>query len=319
MDIFPQWSKLQIGDYISFVGQSVVLENKGDHLFRALDASRFQLVVRGAIPDAASVYTFLDLQILQVTPKVIGCITAKTKMWPCPPCSVADIYRLTEMCSGMGAFSSMGPSVGFEVIMGIDENPRWQTLFQHFHSSTTGYIVGDIGDNATINAMLQGGAMHSTMLAGISCQPHSTGGDMGGMRDIRSNTLYKALRASWLAQSAILILECVPGVLTNSEFQAVLKDYCSSIGACLTQQIVRLANIWCAQRDRWFAIISAGILGPIAIPDLQLNSVLIALRRLCHLFERGPNLITIKLISTSMSYPNFTCLSKVASAIVTFQ
>ena len=271
MDIFPQWANLQVGDCISFVGQSVVLDNKGDHLFRAVDASRCQLVVRGAIPDMATVYTFLDLQILQVVPMIVGCVTTQTKLWPCPPCYVADIYRLTEMCCGMGAFSSMGPLAGFEVLMGIDENPKWQTLFKNTHSSKAAFLVGDIGDTSTINEMLKAGAMHSTMLAGIACQPHSTGGDMGGMKDFRSTTLHKALKVSWLAQSPILVLECVPGVLTNTEFQSVLTEFCSTVGACLTQQIVRLGNMWCAQRDRWFACISAGILGTVHIPDLPID------------------------------------------------
>ena len=268
MDILPIWDTLRVGESVSFVGQSVFLNNNNDHLFRALDASRFQVVVRGTIPDSANVCTFLDLLIIQVTPMVIGCVTSTTKVWPCPPCNVADMYRLTEMCCGMGAFSSMGSWAGFEVILGIDENPKWKQLFQNIHHSKAVYLTGDIGDTAQIDAMLSQGAMHTTMLAGISCQPHSTGGDKGGMNDPRSTTLHKALKASWLTQSPLVILECVPGVLTNTDFQKVLTGFCSMIGACLTQQIIRLSNVWCAKRDRWFACISAGILGPIEIPDL---------------------------------------------------
>ena len=72
MDILPKWSSLQIGDEISFVGQSIVLDNRGDHLFRAVDASRQQLVVRGEIPEYTGVCTFLDLHIIQVVPIMVG-------------------------------------------------------------------------------------------------------------------------------------------------------------------------------------------------------------------------------------------------------
>ena len=272
MDILPRWSDLQVGDTISFVGQSIVLDNRGDHLFRAADASRQQLVVRGTIPDSVNVCTFLDLQVIQVVPTIIGCMKPNTKIWPCPPCHVSDLHRLTELCCGMGAFSSTGPLVGFEVLLGIDENPKWQNLFSNIHHDSAAYLTGDIGDSAIIDDALSSGAMHSTILAGISCQPHSTGGDMGGMRDARSTTLHKALKMSWLVQSPMLILECVPGVMTNGEFQRVLMEFCSMTGACLTQQIVKLSNIWCARRDRWFACVSSGVLGPIQIPDLPLGS-----------------------------------------------
>ena len=271
MDIIPNWAMLQVGDNISFVGQSIVLDNKGDHLFKSTDASRQHLVIRGSIPDAV-VCTFLDLQIVQVEPMVIGSVMPHTKVWPCPPCHVADLYRLTELCCGMGAFSSMGPLAGFEVLLGIDENPKWKTLFENIHSNSAAYLIGDIGNTAQIDDMLTSGAMHSTILAGISCQPHSTGGDMGGMRDSRSSTLHKALKVGWLIQAPILILECVPGVLTNADFQQVLREHCSMIGACLTQQIVKLSNVWCARRDRWFACVTSAILGPINIPDLPIDA-----------------------------------------------
>ncbi len=272
MDIIPNWSELGIGDNISFVGQSVVLDNKGDHLFKSVDAGRQQLVIRGSIPDSTMVCTFLDLQIIQVVPMLVGSVTPQTKVWPCPPCHVADLYRLTELCCGMGAFSSMGSLVGFDVLLGIDENPKWQTMFNNIHSESAAYLIGDIGDTAQIDDMLCNGAMHSTTLAGISCQPHSTGGDMGGMSDSRSTTLHKALRVSWLLQSPILILECVPGVMTNTAFQKILQEFCSMIGACLTQQIVKLSNMWCARRDRWFACVTSGVLGPVQIPDLPIDS-----------------------------------------------
>ena len=62
-------------------------------------------------------------------------------------------------------------------------------------------------------------------------------------------------------QSAVVLLECVPGALNDSAFQEVLKRFVSLTGFRLCQTILRLSDSWCSRRDRWFGVLSAPIFG----------------------------------------------------------
>ena len=105
-------------------------------------------------------------------------------------------------------------------------------------------------------------------LAGVSCQPHSLGGDQRGMADPRSASLPKALHTSWCLQCPITVLECVPGLLHDKAAQELLRSFCQSTGSCLTQAVLCLSDSWSAKRDRWFAVLSSPVIGPVSIPAM---------------------------------------------------
>ena len=268
MEGLPQWGSLSKGDIISFVGRSVILNNGGDHLFRPLECSAPNVIVRGELTMGVENFTFLGIEVLQVTPTVICGIGVDTKVWPCPPCQVSDINKVVELCSGIGIFSTVSTLMGFRVVAGVDENNSWRDMFLKGHADGAVFIHGDCGDHRTVDEICKVGGMHCTLLSGISCQPHSTGGDMRGMDDSRSDSLPKSLSTGWLLQSPIILLECVTGVLQNKQFQQMLVEFCATAGYCVTQSIVHLSNAWCTRRDRWFACLTARILGQIHIPDL---------------------------------------------------
>lgn len=272
MDGLPSWGSLSKDDIISFVGKAILLRNGGDHLFRPLEFGAPNIIVRGELQMGVDNFTFLGIKVLQVSPVVICGIDDGTKVWPCPPCQVQDMYNITELCAGMGIFSTFSTLLGFRVIAGVDENEKWRDLFLKGHQQNAVFIHGDCGDRSVVDQLFKAGAMHSMVLSGISCQPHSTGGDMLGMQDSRSDSLPKSLSTAWLVQSPIILLECVPGVLHNKQFQQVLSDFCTSAGYCITQTVLHLSNAWCARRDRWFACLTAKVLGPIQVPDLPILS-----------------------------------------------
>ena len=191
-----------------------------------------------------------------------------TKIFPEKPCEIREMHNIVELCSGMGAFSSMGPLVGFQTLAGVDQNDKWKQMWENGHNVQSTFYHGDVGDSNIASQLLEKGCMHATLLSGVSCQPYSLAGDGKGMDDERSASLPKTLRMAWLLQCPIVLLECVPGVLNNERFQQMLKDYCSRTGCHLTQQVLHLSHCWSAKRDRWFGCISANVLGPIHIEDL---------------------------------------------------
>ena len=269
MEPFPNWADFKEGDRVSMVGTPIILDNRGDHLFRTMEVPCKEVVIRGCLPVEHGTIAFVGLVIKTLTPVTICSIDDATGIYPIYPCQMADMFRIVELCSGMGAFSSIAEHCGFKVCAGVDFNDKWRMLFNECHNGAT-FIHGDCAELETMKRLHEMKAGHSLVMAGIACQPHSKGGDQLGMCDQRSSSLPKALRMSWMLQSPITILECVPDVMHNKEFQRMLEEYCTATGAHLTQQVLRLSNFWPAKRDRWFACISAGILGPIRVPDLPL-------------------------------------------------
>ena len=309
MDPFPNWDVFKEGDRVSLVGTPLIMDNRGDHLFRTLEAPCKEVVIRGILPVEHGTIAFVGLVIKTLKPVTICCVDDVSGIYPIFPCQMADIFRIVELCSGMGAFSSIAEHCGFKVCAGVDHNDKWRTLFNECHKEAT-FIHGDCADFSTMKKLHEMNASHSMVMAGIACQPHSKGGDQLGMSDQRSSSLPKALRMSWMLQSPITILECVPDVLNNRDFQRMLEEYCAATGTHLTQQVLRLSNFWPAKRDRWFACISAGILGPIRVPDLPMCSAFSKVEQVVPYLQAWPQTDMDQLLLSEFEEQKFRLYSK---------
>ena len=268
MEVFPNFDGLKQGSRFDMVGRAIVISANGDHLFRTSETPGSLLLIRGDLPNPVNNYVFVGLKLVREKQRIIGCIDDNTKIFPEKPCELREMHNIVELCCGMGAFSSMGPLIGFQTLAGVDQNDKWKQIWENGHSQQSDFYHGDVGDPKIASQLLEKGCMHATLLSGVSCQPYSLAGDGRGMDDERSDSLPKTLKMAWLLQCPVVLLECVPGVYHNDRFQQVLKDYCSRTGCHLTQQIVHLSHCWSAKRDRWFGCISANVLGPIHIADL---------------------------------------------------
>ncbi len=309
MAIFYDWEKLQIGDRINVVGTPLILDNKGDHLFRTLEVPYKEMVVKGSIPVDHGTVAFVDLVITALQPVMVCGIDDSTGVFPLLPCQMADMFRIVELCSGMGAFSSVAKQCGFTVCAGVDQNEKWQQLFEEIHPGAK-FLHGDCSCPSIMQELYQMNAGHSMVLAGFSCQPHSRGGDRLGMMDSRSDSLPKALHMSWMLQSPITILECVSEVLHDKGVQKILEDYCASTGSHITQQVLRLSNFWPTKRDRWFACITAGILGPIRVPDLPVCHAFSSVVQVVPYLQAWPQTDMDQLILTDYELQKFLKYSK---------
>lgn len=266
MEIFPQWDKIQFGEKVSFVGQLLV-SGTGLSVMATLDKPCRRILVKGSLPDPAVLtWTVLEATVCEVSPLTID-ISGETTLFPVPPCDRTKLNQVIELCCGIGAFSSVCAPLGLHALAGVDSNPKWTSLYASLHSSQSHFIQGDCGSLSVLRQLLGLGGMHSIFLSGVSCQPFSIAGDRRGLLDPRSSSLPSSLRAAWLAQAPILVLECTPEIKNDPGVQAMLKQYQGATGCYVSQQLVALQDVWCTKRDRWFAVLSAAPLGPIPIPQ----------------------------------------------------
>ena len=269
MEPLPQWSLLQYGDPVDAVIR--ILVSDGTKIMGCtMDTPSRAVIVKGDIPNAIfqrETILVLQSKVIEVKPTLTLEIGANSTIHGIFPCEVQKMQRIIEMCSGIGVWSSMASYVDLHCIAGVDTNPRWETIFNLLHADSN-FLVGDCGDRAVIQQLVAQNGIHATVIAGINCQPHSTGGDQRGLQDERATSLPKVLRAIWLLQSPCAILECVPAIMTNPEAQKMLKSFCRQTRMHLSQSILQLADVWCTRRERWFAVLTSPILGEIEVPSL---------------------------------------------------
>lgn len=194
------------------------------------------------MPDAFRV-ALVDVVVSQVTPLPTIKVAPGSRVEPLPPCQTSDLLRVTELCSGMGAMTSELSRLGFQVPLGVDQNIRWQRLFEANHQQQqTHFMESDAGSTMTLRQMYDMHLVNGVVAPGVSCQPYSRMGDERGMQDSRASSLGEVLRTSWAAQATVVLLECVAPVLHHDDFQAVLKSFCHQTGYGLSQKVLDLQS-----------------------------------------------------------------------------
>ena len=272
MEPFPQWSILQFGDAIDTVVR-ILVRDGNKILGCTMDHPNRAIIVKGDLHDGAfNTDTVLILQskVVEVKPTLTLEVGGGTTVISLPACNVCNMQKVVELCSGIGIWSSVASFVDLQCIAGVDTNGRWETIYNKLHSGSN-FLVGNCGDVDIIRQLVLQGGHHAMVLAGINCQPHSTGGDQRGFQDERASSLPQVLKAIWLLQSPCAILECVPSIMHNSDAQKMLKAFCQQTRMHLTQSILQLADVWCTRRERWFAVLTSQVLGEVSIPSLPKN------------------------------------------------
>ena len=195
--------------------------------------------------------------------------------------------------------------VEFSVAMGVDQNGLWRKLFESLHGGSS-FCAGDLLDPCGLQELLRRGLFHGVVCSGIACQPHSILGDRKGMSDPRAQSLPRTLQVAWLMQAAILVLECTPEVLRDSQAQELLRQYTVATGFRMSQAIVKLGNAWCGKRDRWIAVLTAPVVPVCDLLDLPSCSEVQVVRDLIpsftawHQFEQAQ--LTLNLYELSKYY-----------------
>ena len=265
--VLPSWDSLQHGNPVNVVLQTLLVEDSGI-LSRTVTAPFQKVWVKGDIPnDIGSTFVLVHAKVIEVSPVPVVEAGHGTSFFNVPPCTSIRLKSVVELCSGIGVFSSVAPQFLMKSLAGVDCNHKWQGMYEALHPGSK-YIVGDVADSNVISQLLHQDAFFAWVVAGISCQPHSRGGDRKGMSDVRASSLQKVLHTSWLMQSPMVILECVADIMQDATVQSILRQYCQATGCCLTQKVLKLSDAWPTARTRWFAILTSPLIGAVHVEDL---------------------------------------------------
>ena len=265
--LVPPWDQSALGTTVDLVLQSVLQDCEGHAIMRILGTQQ-HVEVQDVQLDQQAVFTFLNLQVMAVTPRPVLQVTKETRQFVHPPTSYASVCKCIELCAGAGFMSQGATACGFHPIIGVEKNSRFASLYSLQHDGK--FICKDIGSTAAIAEALSSGASGVTLLSGFSCQPYSCAGDRRGFRDSRADALPSSLRFAWLVQAPVVILECTPLAKDDPNVQAALANFLQLSGFQINQVILRLSNCWAARRDRWWCVMMPKVLGSLSIPDLPI-------------------------------------------------
>ena len=266
-DVFPNWGRLQHGDGVNIVLQTLLV-SQDDILCKTVSMPPMKVLVKGAIPSTlGATFTLVHAKVIEVFPLPILEIGQATGVFSLPHCTSAKLAKVVDMCCGIGLFSSVAEQFSMTTVAGVDINAKWQTMFESSHPGAK-FLTGDVADVGVIQSLLQDDVFYSWVVAGVSCQPHSKAGDKKGMQDDRAASLPRVLHTSWLMQSPLIILECVADIIKDAAVQSLLRQFCQTTGCCLTQKILKLSDVWPTARTRWFAILTSPLIGPVHLDDL---------------------------------------------------
>ena len=177
-----------------------------------------------------------------------------------------DMLRVVELCAGVSCSSVGLCAAGFEHIGSVEWRPPLAQLHASCHPDTP-VITGDITQPSCMRALLQQFKPPFSLMSGISCQPYSSGGSQSGSDDVRSNTLPATVKACYLCQSPLLIIECVTQARSNRFVKSILQALESQLGYHLSEVSLKLEDNWVARRYRWWVVASHPSLGPMPVPD----------------------------------------------------
>ena len=226
----PNWSKLSKGDHVSVVLNGLVYTD--------------EVVVGHSLPDNRPVRLYGEIQ---AGVKGCKCLTVLGALFDCRPPFVdllltdesmvlahglkpaEGIFQTVEFCAGLGATGVGLLSAGFELACGVEWRAPMASVFETVHP-TVPVVVGDIAELSCLKQVAALVDPPFCLAAGISCQPYSVGGAQGGSSDERSNTLPSTIRACYLFQCPLLILECVPPVRTNRYARSLLMALEKELG-----------------------------------------------------------------------------------------
>ena len=265
--LVPPWDQSTLGTTVDLVLQSVLQDCEGHAIMRILGTQQ-HVEVQDVQLDQQAVFTFLNLQVMAVTPRPVLQVTKETRQFVHPPTSYASVCKCIELCAGAGFMSQGATACGYQPIIGVEKNSRFASLYSLQHDGK--FICKDIGSTEAIAEALSSGASGVTLLSGFSCQPYSCAGDRKGFRDSRADALPSSLRFAWLVQAPVIILECTPLAKDDPNVQAVLANFLQLSGFQINQVILRLSNCWAARRDRWWCVMMPQVLGSLSIPDLPI-------------------------------------------------
>lgn len=226
------------------------------HLMSTLDGKQF--VVDGLIEEGFVAYTIVNGLLVSQFPMPQIRLTADSQVMKHATPTWHSLRSMVDLCSGFGGLAQGAIASGFEIAVASDQNPRMLELYAK--ASNAPLVCGDFGDNKILFDIWKKSGGASVLSSGFSCQPFSQLGDGRSSADIRSNCLTKTLRAAYLLQTKIVILECVAPAGQDEFVRQQIEHFQHVTGFSCSQVDLQLSDVWPCRRHRtWWLLVSPEI------------------------------------------------------------
>ena len=173
--------------------------------------------------------------------------------------SYRDLLNVREYCTGLGALGLGAEQAGFRIVTQNEIQEPTAPVAQAV--SGLQVVQGDVGSSETLKRVWDLFSGHATTAAGVACQPYSLLGDRRGGRNPRSATLPNTLRAAWLLQSPLVVLECVTPAAADEHVRKCLEDFTTKSGFSIHEVTLELKDVWPSARCRWWCVLASQELG----------------------------------------------------------
>ena len=264
LDLEPDLATSINGTSISVVATLVVF-CPGSHLCEVLHSKQlFRTDV--VIERDAHKITILDGKFCTMGGNQWIQHSEQTKVLKHPSFQIDRLLEVVETCSGIGAVGEGFHANHAKTVCYNDINQKFGTWISD--RKQVPVVIGDVCDSSTVADVFSHVKGSHSLAAGISCQPFSRLGDQQEQLDERSRSLIGTLNMAYHCQSMIICLECTPTAMESTWVQQVLRDFCSTTKYNCSQKILKLSQLWPAERNRWWAVLSHPSLNVDPIQDL---------------------------------------------------
>eukprot|EP00438_Fugacium_kawagutii_P015087 Skav214578 [mRNA] locus=scaffold57:195327:199849:+ [translate_table: standard] len=216
-----------------------------------------QLVFLDFVVDAPVVTIFQGV-VCHDGPAVIIQRTANTRVYA----HQTDFRRCIEACAGIAAVTQGYQACGIRTDVHVEENYMFATWLNK-HGKPV--IQGDISDSQVQQQIT--GRRVFMLAGGMSCQPFSYLGDGRQAEDPRSKSFPAMLKAQYMTQTPVLVLECTPAAFESPWVQNTLAQYSAQSGYVVQQRLLDISPIWPSKRKRWWCTVTHPELGVQPVPD----------------------------------------------------
>ena len=276
-------AKCSTDDVLSFCAVKCVTGNVDRvHMLRT-DPGGVLFHFHGRLPDDKSIFTFIDAVVVKTSPITL-CCNQDTRVLDYEPPTWESLHEVIELCCGMGALGFGAKAIGFNPVVGLDENPRMLKMWGSLHGCPT--VCDDVCNPQAVAKVWDFCPRQTVVTSGFSCQPYSELGDRKGQYDERARSLPGSLRMAHLLHAQIIILECVKGASTDPWVRDLITSFAVDKGFHVREVVLDLQDAWPSRRSRWWVVLTSALVGPVELLTHDLSRDVVRVNQvipeLCH-------------------------------------
>ncbi len=259
------WDQISIGTRIDVVAQPVCLGKDGGLVTLFPCGSRVRIIGLEDLPsgtDATSIFGAM-VETLQQIP-VLRCDEISLVMH-FPAIIPSDFRCMTEVCAGAGIATYGFAKLGIQTVAANEYRPALAELFRQLHDGVP-VTVGDVALPEVVHDLWLQHGRSTVVFGGFACQPFSRGGQQQGANDLRAGTLSATLKAGFMLRAPVIYLECVPEAASNCHVRHELANFCRECCFHMSETLLALDDCWVSRRSRWWVVLTAKLLGTVALP-----------------------------------------------------